>query len=324
MGNFAVDFLLFSSINSIKVHVKHMQINSIYLYPNKLDVYTSDNTASWTPERFRMVYNRNLKIYRGVDNRIDLQLRNSDQKALNATGSIIVFNLTNKENEDLVLRKDCSVDDISVGRVYVSITEEEMLDIEAGYYTYSFHKETRTNVDSTDYRVTSKLPLYMDSQYGAMGTIEVIGGMEGKPYDTKVVDTFRKLTNFDAALSGAPSGVAPLQNPRPNFAQNLNTTGYEEYFISSHIDANPRMSTPQSLHTFQFYYNNYQGEVVLQGSLGEGAAPISGSWTDIQTFDITTADSKAYHNVTGKYNWLRIKHTPDNSNTGTVDKVLYR
>lgn len=300
-----------------------MQINSIYLYPNRLDVYTSD-TASWTAERFRMVYNRNLKVYRGTDNRIDIQLRNSDQKAFNATGSTIVFNMVSKENDDLVLRKDCSVDDITVGRVYVSITEDELLGIEEGYYTYSFHKETRSNIDSTDYKIESKLPLYMDSQYGAIGTVEVIGGMQGKPYDTKVIDTFRKVTDFDSALSGVPSDVAPLQNPRPNFAQNVNTTGYEEYFISSHVDANPRMSTPQSLHTFQFFYNNYVGEVKLQGSLGEGANPIAGSWTDITTFDITTANSREFHNVTGKYNWFRIYHTPDSSNTGTVDKVLYR
>jgi len=321
MGNSVVSFLLFSSINSIKVHVKHMQINSIYLYPNRLDVYTSD-TASWTPERFRMVYNRNLKIYRGVDNRVDLQLRNSDQKAFNATGSTIVFNLVNEENNDLILRKDCSVDDITVGRVYVSITEDEMLDIEPGYYTYSFHKETRSNIDSTDYKVLSKLPLYMDSQYGAIGNIEVIGGMEGKPYDTKTVDTFRKITNFDVQTQSA-SGPQ-LQSPRPNFAQNYNTSGYEEFFISSHIDANPRMSTPQSLHTFQFYYNNYEGEVILQGSLGEGATPVAGSWTNIETFNITTSNSNEFHNVIGKYNWFRIKHTPDTNNTGTVDKVLYR
>ena len=298
-----------------------MQINSIYLYPNKLDVYTSD-TATWTAERNRMVYNRNLKIYRGSDNRIDLQLRNSDQKAFNATGSTIVFNLVNNETQDLVIRKDCSVDDISVGRVYVTITEDELLDLEPGYYSYSFHKETRSNVDSTDYTVDSKMPLFMDSQYGAIGTVEIIGGMEGKPYDTKTVDTFRKVTNFD--VDKTEQSGDPLQSPRPNFAQNYNTSGYEEYFISSTIDANPRMSTPQSLHTFQFYYYNYIGDVILQGSLGEGGNPIEGSWTNINTFSITAANSNEFYNVTGKYNWFRIKHTPDENNTGTVDKVLYR
>lgn len=299
-----------------------MQINSIYLYPNRLDVYTSDS-ASWTPERFRMVYNRNLKVYRGSDNRIDLQLRNSDQKAFNATGSTIVFNLVNNETQDLVLRKDCSVDDITIGRCYVTLTGDELLDIEAGYYSYSFHKETRTNVDSTDYTVSSKMPLFMDSQYSAIGTVEVIGGMEGKPYDTKTVDTFRKITNFEVETQ-TPTNTPQLQSPRPNFAQNYNTTGYEEYFISSHLDANPRMSTPQSVHTFQFFYQNYIGEVVLQGSLGEGGNPIEGSWTDIDTFSITAANLREYYNVIGKYNWFRIKHTPDTNNTGTVDKVLYR
>jgi len=298
-----------------------MQINSIYLYPNKLDVYTSD-TATWTAERKRMVYNRNLKIYRGSDNRVDLQLRNGDQKAFNATGSTIVFNLVNNETQDLVIRKDCSVDDISVGRVYVTITEDELLDLEPGYYSYSFHKETRSNVDSTDYTVDSKMPLFMDSQYGAIGTVEIIGGMEGKPYDTKTVDTFRKITNFD--VDKAKQSGDPLDSPRPNFAQNYNTSGYEEYFISSTIEANPRMSTPQSVHTFQFYYNNYEGDVELQGSLGEGGNPIEGSWTKINTFTITTANLNEFYNVTGKYNWFRIKHTPDENNTGTVDKVLYR
>jgi len=298
-----------------------MQINSIYLYPNKLDVYTSD-TATWTAERKRMVYNRNLKIYRGSDNRVDLQLRNGDQKAFNATGSTIVFNLVNNETQDLVIRKDCSVDDISVGRVYVTITEDELLDLEPGYYSYSFHKETRSNVDSTDYTVDSKMPLFMDSQYGAIGTVEIIGGMEGKPYDTKTVDTFRKITNFD--VDKTQQSGDPLDSPRPNFAQNYNTSGYEEYFISSTIEANPRMSTPQSVHTFQFYYNNYIGDVVLQGSLGEGGNPIEGSWTDVNTFTITAANLNEFYNVTGKYNWFRIKHTPDENNTGTVDKVLYR
>ena len=162
----------------------------------------------------------------------------------------------------------------------------------------------------------------MDSQYGAIGTVEIIGGMEGKPYDTKTVDTFRKITNFD--VDKTQQSGDPLDSPRPNFAQNYNTSGYEEYFISSTIEANPRMSTPQSVHTFQFYYNNYEGDVELQGSLGEGGNPIEGSWTKINTFTITTANLNEFYNVTGKYNWFRIKHTPDENNTGTVDKVLYR
>ena len=300
-----------------------MQINSIYLYPNLLDLYINDS-AVWKTERFNMVYNRNLKVYRGVDNRIDLQIRNSDQKKYNATGSTFVLSIVSTENNDQVLKKDCEVDDISVGRIYVTLTEAELYDLEPGLYNYSFIKETRTNIDSTSYKVVSKSPVFFDSQYGAIGTLEIQGDVEGLPYDTITIDTFKKIVNFDAPLSGQPPSSPQLQLPRPNFAQNLNTSGYEEYFVSSHVDAQPNLSTPSSLHTFQFYFNSYQGEVILQGSLGKGGDPIEGSWTDVETFNITTADSKMIHNVIGKYNYFRIKHTPDTSNAGIVDKVLYR
>src|SRR5210317_623564 len=134
-----------------------MQINSLYLYPNRLDVYTSD-TETWTQERFRMVYNRNLKVYRSADNRIDLQIRTGDQKTYNATGTYIVLNIVNKETSDLVLRRDCSVDDLAVGRVYITLTESDLQVLEPGFYDYSFHKETRQNIDSTQYKVLNKAP----------------------------------------------------------------------------------------------------------------------------------------------------------------------
>lgn len=300
-----------------------MQINSLYLYPNKVDVYTSD-TAAWTKEGFNMVYNRNLKVYRGADNRIDVQLKNRDQKAYNASGTHIVFNLVSTENNDLVLRKDCDIDDLTVGRVYVTITDTELLDIEPGQYTYSFHKETRTNIDSTQYEVDTKTPMYLDSQYGAIGTVEVIGGMEGKPYDTIEIYNFNKEIDFSDAVY-TPSQTPQFNNPRPNYNQN-NISGqtYQEYHYSSLVDGQPNLTTPNSLHTFQVYYKSYTGEVKIQGSLADGATPTLNSWFDIDTYNITPSNANEFYNVTGKYNWLRIKHTPDENNTGSLDRILYR
>ena len=288
-----------------------------------MDVYTSD-TETWTQERFRMVYNRNLKVYRSADNRIDLQIRTGDQKTYNATGTYIVLNIVNKETSDLVLRKDCSVDDLAVGRVYITLTESELQDLEPAFYDYSLHKETRENIDSTEYKVLSKAPIYLDSQYGAIGTMEVIGGMEGKPYDTVEVYKFNKLVDYNTGVYN-PSQTPQFSNPRPNFNQTgTSSTDYQEIQYSSLIDAKPNLNTPNSLHTFQFYYKNYTGEVKIQGSLGEGGKPNDNSWFDVETFNITTANVNEFANITGKYNWLRIKHTPATNNTGTVDKVLYR
>jgi hypothetical protein len=263
-----------------------MQFNPVYLYSNKLDVFTNP-LDSWTTERYRRVYNRNLKIYRSVDNRIDVQVRNSDQKASNITGSTLVFNLVTRETKDLVFQKDFSAMDLVTGKVTVILTEYEMLDIDPGFYEYSIVKEVRESIDSTDYKVTSRIAMYMDSQYDTLGTIEVLGDVLGEVTPSVAIDKFEYVNPF--------------------------TTGGEDskFFISSIVDTKPTFNSAGTLHTFQFYSSNYRGTVTIQGSLDEqGATPHK--WVDISTVDLTT---QRYKNITGKYNWFRIKHVPTQSSS---------
>jgi hypothetical protein len=263
-----------------------MQFNPVYLYSNKLDVFTNP-LDSWTTERYRRVYNRNLKIYRSVDNRIDIQVRNSDQKASNITGSTLVFNLVTRETKDLIFQKDFSAMDLTTGKVTVILTEHELLDIDPGFYEYSIIKEVRETVDSTDYKVTSRMAMYMDSQYDTLGTIEVLGDVLGEVTPSVTVDKFEYINPFTAGSEDS------------------------KIYISSIIDTNPTFNSAGTLHTFQFYSSNYRGTVTIQGSLDEqGATPHN--WVDISTVDLTT---QRYKNITGKYNWFRIKHLPTQSSS---------
>jgi len=228
------------------------------------------------------VYNRNLKLFRSVDNRIDIQVRNSDQKTSNITGSVLVFNLVTRDTQDLILQKDFTAMDLASGKVIISLTAQELLDIDAGFYSYSIIKEVRETVDSTDYRVTSRIPMYMDSQYDAIGTIEVLDDIMGTAEPSTVINKFNYTNPFTVGD----------ENP--------------SYFISSIVDTNPLISTGNALHTFQFYSSNYRGTVTVQGSLDDqGGTP--SRWVDITTVDLTT---ERYKNVVGKYNWFRIKHVP--------------
>ncbi len=277
-----------------------MQLNSVYLYPNKIDVFTNA-LASWQTERYRRVYNRNLKIYRSVDNRIDLQVRNSDQKAADITGSTLVFNMITREGKDLVLSKDCTTSSASSGKVYVNLTKEELLDLESGFYNYSVTQELRTAVDGTAYvagnnfKVTSRTPMFQDSQYGAIGTLEVSGDVLGETEESV------EVTKFEYINPAATGSTDP------------------KYYTSSLIDALGHTQTASSLHTFQIYSTNYTGTVKIQGSLSEGGTPHV--WTDIGSPITLSGASQTYRNVTGKYNFFRIRHFPT---SGTVDKVLYR
>jgi hypothetical protein len=270
-----------------------MQLISVYLYPNKIDVFTN-TLAAWQPERYRRVYNRNLKIHRGVDNRVDLQVRNSDQKAQDITGSYLVFNLVNRESKELILQKDCVIQTASSGKSYVILSNAELADIEPGFYQYSIHTETRTVIGDT-HTITAKNPLYIDSQYGAFSPLEIYGDIAGEPVDSVVIKEFKNYQPYD-----------------PNTRL---------YVISGIIDAQPQYGTPQSLHTFQIKTTNYQGDIIIQGSQSEGGNPEH--WVDLETI-ATSQDPILYQNITGKYNWFRIKHIPALLNTGTVDSILYR
>lgn len=275
-----------------------MQFNPVYLYVNKLDVFTTP-TDTWSTERYRRVYNRNLKIFRGVDNRIDIQVRNNDQKASNIVGSTLVFNLVSQDTKDLVLQKDFTAMDLATGKVTVIITAEELLDLDIGFYNYSIVKEVRSTVDSTDYTVTSKMPLYMDSQYDTVGTLEITGDVYGGVANSVIVDTFNYTNPFTQGAT----------EPFP-------------FYTSQIIDTAPNTSPAYPIHTFQFYTTNYTGTVEIQASLdAQGATPRDTKFSTVATVDIA---NEKYKNVTGKYNWFRIKHIPATNNTGTVDKILYR
>lgn len=286
-----------------------MQLSSVYLLSNKIDVFTNA-LASWQTERYNRVYNRNLKIYRSVDNRIDIQVRNSDQKAQSVVGSTLVFNLISREDKNLILSKDCITVDATKGRVYVNLTRSELEGLEKGFYAYSVVSESRTTVDTdsttSEYTVSNRKALYIDSQYGVISPIEVSGDVLGDTTQTLVINKFDYVN------------PATLGEADP------------DYYISSIVDTKGENETPQSLHTFQFNFSNYIGEVTIQASLNEGGDPYD--WVDVPSADVTpgvntfsvSSETTLYKNVVGKWNFFRIKHIPDNSNTGTLDTILYR
>ena len=192
-----------------------------------------------------------------MDNRIKVQVKNADQKSLNITGSTVVFTLVGRDTQELILEKDCTVTDLVTGKINVTLTAADLLDIETGSYQYSLHRETRTTINADEYLVTEKTPLYSDSQYGTLGTIEVAHSIYGAPTISNSIKVFSLHKSFGESFT--------------------------DYYVSGIMDAK---------------------EV----------------WADVATLNFENATND-YYNVTGKYNWFRLKHTPT---SGTVDKVLYR
>ena len=259
-----------------------MQINSIYLYSNLFNAYFNPPSGGVT-ERNEMPYNRDIIIQRNADNRLDFQIKSGDQKKINISGSTLVFNLIDIRSEDLVFSKDLSADDATIGRMNVTLTRADLDDLEEGFYRWSLMKETRTTIDGDEYTVTNRTPLYFDSRFSTTGNIEIRGTALGLPYDTIELSDFSLKKTFD---------------DEPDF------------YLSSIIDANVRTSNPASLHTFQIYSTDYTGEIEIQANTDEGASPTE--WTTLESF--VPSSNMMYKNITGKYNFFRIKHTPLRTN----------
>lgn len=271
--------------------------SSFYLYSNKIDVFTN-LLDPWTNERYRKVYNRNLKIYRGTSNRITTQLRNCDQKPISIPEDyVMVFNLVVKDTQKFILKKDfISIPDgstgIELGRAYVELTEEEMRSLETGFYQYSITLEERTILNGDLYEVTDSKVLYVDSQFGAYAVLEIFGDIQGEPSASVEVKAFTYVNPF----------AVGEQN--------------DKFYFSSVIDADPYRSTPQSVHTFQFYFTNYNGLVTIEASLDDQGAtphnwfPVVPDHYESTSFRLDDQNEPLYRTVTGKYNWFRIKHLP--------------
>lgn len=268
-----------------------MQLNSVYLYPNLVNVYLN-LSSDWVRERYRNVYNKNLKIYRGSDNRIDLQIKNSDQKAISFSGYTPVMILINENNQQ-ILKKDTVTVNVDTGKAYVTITEQELWDITPGFYTYSVILEAR-DVDGDNYVVTETKPGYIDSQYGSRAVIEISEDIQGSAIDSLEITKFSKTS---------PSSVGEDEST---------------FYTSSLIDAGYETSYSQSNHTFVYYLNDYTGTVRLEGSLSESSVPKE--WSELASFDFTN-QGIYYHNIVGKWRWFRVVYTPE---SGTFDKILYR
>ena len=143
-----------------------MQLNPCYLYSNRLDVYT--NLGSWTKERVRKVYQRTMKIYKGVDNRLDFQVRNGDNKPKDITTiDSVTFNIIAVDTKGIQLQKTVTVETAAEGKIYLLLSESDIQDLERGYYHFSMFY-----IDSDN----NRFPLYGDTQYDAVGQLQVIDG----------------------------------------------------------------------------------------------------------------------------------------------------
>ena len=87
----------------------------------------------------------------------------------------------------------------------------------------------------------------------------------------------------------------------------------------------PALNNSKSgLNTVQVHLTNYTGTYKMQASLS--VQPLDGDYFDVpgQSYTVSASTAVDYHTFIGMYIYVRLVHTPDAGNAGTLDKVIYR
>jgi hypothetical protein len=160
-----------------------MQTIKAYMYPNTVNLQVLD-TSIFTV-RNRVVYSRTIKVYQGIDNPLQIIVRNQDQKSVDLTGYALQADIQDPVN-----------------LVTVNSYAVTFADITKGLGTFTLDKATLDSLEQRFYKLTFKTillsanterPLYIDDNYGVPLDLEVLpayyGITEPGPYvDDSVIE----------------------------------------------------------------------------------------------------------------------------------------
>lgn len=141
-----------------------MQTIKTYLYPNTAEVQIIDPTVFAT--RNRIVYNRTIKVYQGIDNPIQVLVKNQDQKSYNLSGFALQADIQDPTNQVTVESFAVTFSNIALGQGSFTISKETVDSLEQRFYKVTFRTINQvTNAEQ---------PVYVDDNYGVPLDLQVL------------------------------------------------------------------------------------------------------------------------------------------------------
>ena len=261
-----------------------MQLIPRYLYKNQIDVVSND--VGFVVE-YRPVYSRQLKVYRGIDNKLQFRLLNADQKPVRITDTPVIVIYDEANNK--IIEKDCTVQDdgsttATKGQFTVSLLENDLLNVKQQYLHYNIYLESDSGNTIT----------YASRGFDSAGQIYVDGTAYAGPKSSVEVENFFAV---------------------------------EDYWVAGSDDANkitaePGLNGNDALHTVAVYTNNYVGDLEIQATLDNQITGMN-NWATVSTITFDGSETEPVPaSFNGVYSYLRFKATADPDNK--ITKILVR
>lgn len=237
---------------------------SVFLYTQRqLVVLLYGNS----PRAYMPNYAKTLMLHKGVDNKIQFQFLNQEQKKVDITGKTITCRILNYEGNQILITKALTLELPATGLAYLYLNAADLEDIDPQKCYYSLE------IPEGQF----DFPVFVDPAAGARGDINIVNSI---------------LPSF------VPSQIVtiPTGQPFPNLSPNGSIPNANTYY-SSYINTqnNPVIS-------IQARYTDYNGNVVIQGTTNQQGT----DWYDIETFEYDElTDTKGY-TVHGFHPYMRL------------------
>lgn len=273
-----------------------MQKISQYLYPNRIELLA--DLATFNVE-FTNVYQRNLKIYKGIDNTIEFDVKNADQKRVDLTTlTNLKLNVMDAMGKKLPNSPYTVTATANKGIATVTIPDTDLAALDTQYLKYSVTC-LKAGVDTI---------LYADTRFGAVGVLELAGDAIPVTRPSRVYDTFTAEIDLD----GFPISMSSA----------IPTTFYE--------------ATKTNTLTFEIHYTGFKGKIWIEGTTNttinaEAFKPVVKLHEFSELLSATTGTFTQMMTV-GDYKYFRVRYQNAKQSdvtslnpsglTGTVDKII--
>jgi len=117
-----------------------------------------------TTGRYQLVYSKNLKLHLGVDNILQFQFLNPEQKPINLTNSAISIRILSGDNSTVILQKALTPTFALTGLAELRLLGSELLGIKPQLCHYSLVLDNTVN----------NLPVFTNQDSYASGSIEIV------------------------------------------------------------------------------------------------------------------------------------------------------
>ena len=226
-----------------------------------------------------------LIAYRGLNIEYDFFVKNTDRKPQSIDNKIYTATILDRTSKASVLTKTLVPVDYAQGQLVLKLDQDETNALDAKLY---------------DLIVTYK--------------ITDVPGSYGGSSDQNSRVTFVLEIKDGAVTQLRPSESDSTFQPNGNDRVGGRMTG-------------PVLNNSKSgLNTVQVHLTNYTGTYKMQATVSLN--PTDNDFFDIigQSYTLSSPSIPTvdYHTFIGMYTYVRLVHTPDPTNAGTLDKVVYR